>query len=303
MLAPPAPRSAHSADTDHVPGKGITSPGPQGKKGQKGLGIAVRGLCKRFGPKVVFDGLDLEVRPGETLTVLGPSGSGKSVLLRVLVGLQKPDAGQVLVGGTDLAPLDERSLRPLRRRIGMLFQGAALFDSMSVGENVAYGLRERDDTDAETVRTRVAECLEWVGLPGTEHMNPAALSGGMKKRIGLARALAPGPSIILYDEPTTGLDPANCRRINELIRSLQERLGVTSLVITHDVTSAFEVSDRIALLWDHRADLVVDAAEARRAPPPRLEKFLHGESLGSSKGSGQGAGQGSGQGAGMGAST
>ena len=161
----------------------------------------------------------------------------------------------------------------------MLFQGAALFDSMSVDENVAYGLYEHFAWPEDKVRARVAECLEAVGLPGIEAMRPADLSGGMRKRVGLARALAPGPEIILYDEPTTGLDPANTRRINELIASLQDKLGVTSIVITHDMTSALAVADRVALLSDRKIALVVEGAEAEASPPPELERFMRGEEV------------------------
>ena len=242
--------------------------------------IELRGIDKRFGDKVIYEGLELKIERGETLTVVGPSGCGKSVLLKLIIGLLAPDAGEVLVGGTDVVGLDERALRPIRDKVAMLFQGAALFDSMSVGENIAYGLYERDKSTRAEIRDRVAECLEWVGLPGTEAMAPSDLSGGMKKRIGLARALAPGPEVILYDEPTTGLDPANARRINELIVSLQEKLSVTSVVITHDLGCAFAVSDRVALVDKHGIGLVVDAAEAERSPPPLLEKFLHGEEPG-----------------------
>ena len=244
------------------------------------VAIAVQGIKKRFGKKIIFDGLDLSIRRGETLTVLGPSGSGKSVLLKLIIGLLKADAGKILVDGLDIVSLDERALRPVRKKIAILFQGAALFDSMNVGENVAYGLRERGETSAADIRTRVAECLEWVGLPGTQGIAPSNLSGGMKKRIGLARALAPGPEMILYDEPTTGLDPSNSRRINELILSLQERLKVTSLVITHDIQSAFAVSDRIALIQKHRVERITDAAEAERDPSPALEQFLQGHDIG-----------------------
>jgi phospholipid/cholesterol/gamma-HCH transport system ATP-binding protein len=241
------------------------------------LAIEVRQLAKRFGDKIIYEGLDLAIRRGETLTVLGPSGSGKSVLLKLIIGLLAPDSGAILVDSVDVVGLGERALRPIRNKVAMLFQGAALFDSMNVGENVAYGLRERGTASESETRARVAECLEWVGLPGTEAMAPSDLSGGMKKRIGLARALAPGAQVILYDEPTTGLDPANARRINELIVSLQEKLKVTSLVITHDLASAFAVSDRVALIDEHRVDLVLDAGEAERSPPPLLEGFLHGE--------------------------
>jgi phospholipid/cholesterol/gamma-HCH transport system ATP-binding protein len=241
------------------------------------LAVELRGVCKRFGPQIVYEGLDLQVRRGETLTVLGPSGSGKSVLLKMLIGLIRPDAGEILIDDVDVPRLDERELRRLRRKVGMLFQGAALFDSMTVGDNVAYGLREHYRWDEQRIAARVAECLDWVGLPGTASMSPADLSGGMKTRVGLARALAPGPEIMLYDEPTTGLDPANLRRIDELIVSLQTRLHMTSIVITHDIASAFAVSDRIALIRDHRIPLVTEASLARQSAPPELETFVRGD--------------------------
>ena len=244
-----------------------------------GVVISARGVHKRFGDKLIYDGLDLDVRRGEVLTVLGPSGRGKSVLLKLVIGLLKPEEGRILIDGTDVVPLAERELREVRRKVAMVFQGAALFDSLTVGENVAYGLREHYRWPAAEVRERVAECLEWVGLPGTERMHPSDLSGGMKKRVALARAVAPGPEVILYDEPTTGLDPSNTRRINELIRALQERLGVTSIVITHDMQSAWAVSDRVALLQRHRLDLIVDAAEAKGAPPSELDRFVQGEEM------------------------
>src|SRR5207253_236031 len=176
---------------------------------------------------------------------------------KLIIGLHRPDAGHIVVDGQDVTALPEDELREVRRKVGMLFQGAALFDSMSVGDNVAYGLYEHYRWPAEKVRARVAECLAWVGLPDSEAMRPADLSGGMKKRVGLARALAPGPEVILYDEPTTGLDPTNTRRINELINSLQEKLGVTSLVITHDMPSVFAVADRVGLVKERRIPLVV----------------------------------------------
>ncbi len=239
--------------------------------------VEVRGVNKAFGRNEVFRALDLEVRRGETFTVLGPSGTGKSVLLKLIIGLMKPDAGRVLVDGNDVAPLGERALRDVRRKLGMLFQGAALFDSLTVGANVAYGLEEHFKWPRDRVAARVAECLEWVGLPRSERLRPSDLSGGMRKRVGLARAIAPGPEILLYDEPTTGLDPANTRRINELICSLQKRLGVTSIVITHDLASAYEVSDRLGLLMGRRIPLVLDVERARAEPPPELEAFQRGE--------------------------
>jgi phospholipid/cholesterol/gamma-HCH transport system ATP-binding protein len=242
--------------------------------------IEITGVDKRFGDKRVYEDMSLTVRAGETLTVVGPSGTGKSVLLKLIIGLLKPDAGVIRVCGIDVAPLDEAGLRPVRKKVGMLFQGSALFDSMSVGDNVAYGVREHFDWAPKKVRDRVAECLEWVGLPGTERMWPADLSGGMKKRVGLARAIAPGPEVILYDEPTTGLDPANTMRINELIVAMQRRLRATSVVITHDLDSALAVSNRIGLLTGRRIPYVVDSEQARRAPPPELRAFMSGEMSG-----------------------
>jgi phospholipid/cholesterol/gamma-HCH transport system ATP-binding protein len=241
--------------------------------------VALKGVRKAFGDKCIYEGLDLDVEKGETLTVLGPSGVGKSVLLKLIIGLLQADAGHVLVGGVDVTELDEIGLREVRRKVAMLFQGAALFDSMTVGENVAYGLHEHFRWPEEKVWARVAECLEQVGLPKVEAMWPSDLSGGMKKRVALARALAPGPEIILYDEPTTGLDPTNTRRINELIRSLQKQLGVTSIVITHDMTSALAVADRVALLSERRIALVVDKKAAEASPPPALERFMNGEEV------------------------
>jgi phospholipid/cholesterol/gamma-HCH transport system ATP-binding protein len=237
--------------------------------------VELKGVDKRFGDQIVFHELELEVRRGETLAVVGPSGIGKSVLLKLIIGLLKPERGRVLVDGNDIAPLGERALREMRRKLGMLFQGAALFDSLTVAENIAYGLREHFRWDEARIAARVAECLEWVALPGVQALMPASLSGGMKKRVALARALAPGPEIILYDEPTTGLDPGNTRRINELIRSLQARLQVTSIVITHDMASVFEVADRVGMVRERRIPKVVGIEEARVAP--EIVRFVAGE--------------------------
>jgi phospholipid/cholesterol/gamma-HCH transport system ATP-binding protein len=243
------------------------------------VAVQIAGVQKRFGDHAVYKSLDLALARGETLSVLGPSGVGKSVMLKLIIGLHHADAGRILVEGTDLTRLDESDpkLREVRRRVGMLFQGAALFDSLSVGDNVAYGLREHYRWPKQKLVARVRECLEWVGLPGIEAMQPAALSGGMKKRVGLARALAPGPDIILYDEPTTGLDPTNARRINELIVALREKLGVSSLVITHDMATALAVADRVALLEHGRIVVSVSADQARQKPPPPLLRFMRGE--------------------------
>jgi phospholipid/cholesterol/gamma-HCH transport system ATP-binding protein len=245
------------------------------------IAVSLADVQKRFGPHAIYDALDLELRRGETLSVLGPSGVGKSVMLKLIIGLFQADRGRIIVDGTDITHLNEADpkMREVRRRVGMLFQGSALFDSLSVGDNVAYGLREHFTWPAAKMRARVQECLEWVGLPGSEAMRPADLSGGMKKRVGLARALAPGPDIILYDEPTTGLDPTNTRRINELIVALRQRLGVSSLVITHDMSSALAVADRVALLEHGRIIIAVPADEARRNPPAALLTFMRGEEV------------------------
>lgn len=245
------------------------------------IAIKLEGVQKRFGRQLIYQSLDLELARGETLSVLGPSGAGKSVMLKLIIGLLQADAGRIIVEGTDISRLDEwdPKMREVRRRVGMLFQGSALFDSLSVGDNVAYGLREHFKWPRGKIKARVAECLEWVGLPGIEPMRPADLSGGMKKRVGLARALAPGPDIILYDEPTTGLDPTNTLRINELIVALREKLRVSSLVITHDMSVALAVADRVALLEHGRIVVTVSADEARHNPPVPLLKFMRGEEV------------------------
>jgi phospholipid/cholesterol/gamma-HCH transport system ATP-binding protein len=212
--------------------------------------IRFEGVKKRFGPKVIFTDLNLELRAGETTTILGPSGSGKSVMLKCLIGLIHPDGGRIYFDGAEIAGYSDGQYADVRRRIAYLFQGAALFDSFSVGENVAYGLREQywNTMSEEEIQQRIEQSLGLVGLPGIQEMRPSDLSGGMKKRVGLARTLALHPQVILYDEPTTGLDPINTARINHLIRGIQRALGITSVVITHDMGTAFSVSDRVAML-------------------------------------------------------
>jgi phospholipid/cholesterol/gamma-HCH transport system ATP-binding protein len=223
------------------------------------------GVRKRFGPKVIFSDLNLLVRRGETLTLMGASGSGKSVLLKMLIGLLHPDAGEIAFDGRDIAKMSDEELMEVRRRIAYLFQGAALFDSLNVGENVAYGLREQfwNRMTNEEIEARVAQALGLVGLPGIQVMRPSDLSGGMKKRVGLARTLALQPEVILYDEPTTGLDPINTARINHLIQGIQRTLKLTSVVVTHDMGTAFSVSDRLAMIGKGRI-LLVGAPEAFR---------------------------------------
>lgn len=211
--------------------------------------IRWEGLWKAFGSKKIYEGLDLEVKRGETLTIIGGSGTGKSVLLKCLIGLLYPDRGHVFFEDRDVTQFDESEIRELRKRVSMVFQGAALFDSLSVGENIAYPLREHlKDLSEAQINERVAKNLKRVNLPGIEQMKPSDLSGGMRKRVGLARAIAMDPEVILYDEPTTGLDPISTRIIDELIISMKKQLGCTSIVVTHDMDSAFRVSDRIAML-------------------------------------------------------
>jgi phospholipid/cholesterol/gamma-HCH transport system ATP-binding protein len=231
---------------------------------------------KAFGPKKVLCGVDLDVSRGETVVVLGGSGSGKSVLLRHAVGLFRPDVGQVFVDGVDISDLEEDELLETRKKVGMLFQSGALFDSMTVRENVSFALLEHTDWDDERVRARAEEVLRLVELDGVLDLMPSDLSGGMRKRVALARAIALAPAAILYDEPTTGLDPITANTINHLIRSLQKRLGVTSIVVTHDIHSAFTVGDRIAFLHEGRILFHGTTAEARAAGEPLLRNFLQG---------------------------
>jgi phospholipid/cholesterol/gamma-HCH transport system ATP-binding protein len=232
------------------------------------------GVRKAFGAHVVYDDLTLAIERGETLTVLGASGSGKSVMLKMLIGLVRPDAGSIRVAGQEIAMLSEAALLPLRRRVSMLFQGAALFDSLTVGENVAYPLRVQGTLDEYAMAARVAEQLRLVGLPGIERMRPADLSGGMKKRVALARAIAGEPELVLFDEPTTGLDPINTRRILDLIRSIQRRLHITSVIVTHDLPSAYLISDRIAMLAGGRIIAARPTEEFRHSPEPAIHEFV-----------------------------
>ena len=238
--------------------------------------IEYRDVHKRFGEQTVLDGVNLSVRRGETLTIVGRSGTGKSVMLKTLTGLMPVDSGRIFVDGDEVTELDEDHLRNVRRKIGMLFQNAALFDSMTIFENVAYPLKEHTDFD-EAKRLEVAkETLETVELFGIEDQFPGELSGGMKKRVGLARAIALRPPIILYDEPTTGLDPITANVINRLIRRLQERLEITSIVVTHDLKSAFMITDRIAMLHEGKILSVQSVDEFRCARDECIHEFATG---------------------------
>ena len=238
--------------------------------------ISFRGVCKAFGAKVIYKDLDLDVYPGETLTIIGGSGVGKSVMLKMLVGLLQPDAGSIVAFGKELVGLKEKEWLEIRRRIAMLFQGAALFDSMTVEQNIKYPLVEHGWGSRAQMDARVDEVLEMVGVPGTHKLLPSELSGGMRKRIGLARSIAIEPEVILYDEPTTGLDPINVRRINGLILSLQDRLGVTSMVVTHDMDSVFTITDRLAMVYDQHIAFVGTTEEAQNGPLRYLREFVSG---------------------------
>ncbi len=242
--------------------------------------ISIKGLRKRLGTRNVLDGVDLEIRTGESVVVLGPSGTGKSVLLKHIIGLMRPDAGSIEIDGEELVGLRESEMNVIRRRFGMLFQGAALFDSMNVGENVALALREHTDMAESDIQKRVTERLEWVGLKNIEAMRPSSLSGGMRKRVGLARAIAMDPQFILYDEPTTGLDPIMADVIDQLIRSLQKRMNVTSVVVTHDLRSAFKVGDRLAMLLDGHIVAEGTPDEMQTSKDPVVRQFMEGTSEG-----------------------
>jgi len=233
-------------------------------------------LHKAFGAEQVLDGFSLTVRGGETMVIIGYSGTGKSVAIKHVVGLLEPDAGHVAVDGQIVSALDRRALMALRARIGFVFQFAALFDSLTVGENVALGLRRRRDLGEAEIAQRVAEALALVDLPGAEPRLPAELSGGMRKRVGLARAIALRPAYLLYDEPTTGLDPVTSAVIDQLIVRTREALGVTSIVITHDMRSAYTVGDRIAMLYRGRIRQVGTVDEIRATADPVVRQFIEG---------------------------
>jgi phospholipid/cholesterol/gamma-HCH transport system ATP-binding protein len=239
--------------------------------------IRLEGVTKRFGEHTVFEDLTLGFRRGETTVVLGASGVGKSVMLKLILALLQPDAGRIFIEDTEISGLDERALIPIRQRFGMVFQGAALFDFLSVYENVAFAIREHKDWPEDRIRETVRTKLATVGLEGTEHLLPEELSGGMKKRVGLARAIAIDPEVILYDEPTTGLDPVTSDTINSLILHCQRELQTTSIVVTHDMASAYKVGDRLVMLDQGR--LIADGSpdDIRHHADVRVQRFIHGD--------------------------
>ncbi|MDO8729635.1 MAG: ABC transporter ATP-binding protein [Candidatus Omnitrophota bacterium] len=240
--------------------------------------IELINLYKEFGKHPVLRGVNLTIRDGETMVIIGRSGCGKSVLLKHMIGLMKPDEGQVIVDGEEVSRASGETLRRLRLKFGMLFQGAALFDSLTVGENVAFSLREHTPMEEPEIQARIVECLGYVGLSGIEHLKPAELSGGMRKRVGLARALAIKPRVILYDEPTTGVDPIGADAINRLILRLHDRLKVTGVVVTHDMVSATKIADRIAMLHEGRILQVGTVEEIRSTSNPVVRQFILGVS-------------------------
>ena len=238
--------------------------------------IEFQDLHKAFGPKTVLGGLSLKIADGETLVIIGYSGTGKSVALKHIVGLLQPDAGDVIVDGKAVSTLDRADLTTLRQGIGYVFQFAALFDSMTVADNLALGLRRRRGLSEEEIDDRVREALALVDLSGTEERLPAELSGGMRKRVGIARAIALQPRYILYDEPTTGLDPVTSAVIDRLMVRTREHLGVTGVVVTHDMRSAYTVGDRIAMLYEGRIRQVGTVAEIQETEDPVVRQFIEG---------------------------
>jgi phospholipid/cholesterol/gamma-HCH transport system ATP-binding protein len=237
--------------------------------------IKLKDVYKSFGNKKVLQGFSLDVMEGETMVIIGYSGTGKSVAIKHIVGLLEPDSGTVFVDDKEVPKLPRRELYALRARIGYVFQFAALFDSMSIGDNVAMGLRKLEMEPAE-IRERVTEALRLVDLPDTENRFPAELSGGMRKRVGIARAIALRPKYILYDEPTTGLDPVTSAVIDELMLRMRKQLGVTGVVITHDMRSAYTVGSRIAMLYDGRVRQVGTVDEIRNTKDPVVRQFIEG---------------------------
>jgi len=242
--------------------------------------IRIRGLHKSFGKKVVLDGLDLEVGAGESVVIIGGSGSGKSVLLKHVIGLLLPDAGTVEVDGMQPARLGNREITEFRRKFGMSFQEGALFDSMTVRQNVGFPLKRLKRLSRADLEARVEECLDMVDLEGTGDKMPSQLSGGMRRRVGFARAVAHEPEILLFDEPTTGLDPVTTAVVGEVITKIRERTRATTLTISHDMQSAFKIGDRIAMLHGGKIIAAAPPREFQHLPDPRVQQFLRGSAKG-----------------------
>ena len=238
--------------------------------------LELKNVSMSFQDRRILDDVSLQVQRGEILVVIGPSGSGKSTLLRLMIGLLKPDSGQIWVDGREISRLDEEELNRIRRNMGMVFQYSALFDSMTVGENVAFGIRQHTKMPEEEILRVIRRTLRMVGLAGRENAMPSQLSGGMKKRVSLARAIALNPKIVLYDEPTSGLDPVMSATINRLIMSTRRILGVTAVVVTHDMESAFTIADRIAMMYDEKIIAIGTPDEFRQSANPVVQQFVSG---------------------------
>ncbi len=271
---------------------GAETTGPEAREGPRRAPdevlIRLEGVTKRFGAKTVFEDLSLDFRAGQTTVVLGSSGVGKSVMLKLILGLLRPDAGRIWIDHTDITRLSEAEMIPIRQRFGMVFQGAALFDFLTVYENVAFAMREHKRWPEERIRETVRRKLATVGLEGTEDLYPEELSGGMRKRVGLARAIAIDPEVILYDEPTTGLDPVTADVINSLILRCQRQLQTTSIVVTHDMASAYKVGDRLVMLHEGRVIADGPPEAIRQHPDLRVQRFIRGDaSYGAAPGEGE----------------
>lgn len=239
--------------------------------------IEIRGIHKSFGKKVVHRGIDLDIYPGEVLALMGGSGCGKSVLLRMIVGLEKPDRGTITFNGQHIEKLSEESLVPIRKKIAYVFQYGALFDSFSIEENLAYPLTEHTDLGQDAIHEKVIQTLDRLGLKGTENMYPSDLSGGMQRRVGVARSIIMNPEVILYDEPTTGLDPFNTQQILKIMLQLKKQ-GATSVLVTHDMHAIFSVTDRIAFLKDGEILALGTRDEIQNSSIKEVNNFIHGES-------------------------
>jgi len=242
--------------------------------------IELKNICKTFNRKTILKNFNLTVKTGESLVIIGRSGCGKSVSLKHMIGIMRPDSGEVIIDGTDITKVSLRELDAIRMKFGMLFQGAALFDSLSVLENVGFQLFEYTDMSFREIRQRVEECLSMVGLQGIEKMKPAALSGGMQKRVALARAISMKPEIILFDEPTTGVDPITGDIINKLIRHLHDSLKTTSITVTHDMKSAYQIADRIAMLYEKEIIEIGTPEEIRCSKSKIVKQFINGRAEG-----------------------
>lgn len=238
--------------------------------------ITIKNLKKSFNSHKVLNGVNLTIADGKTYVIIGRSGCGKSVLLKHIEGILRPDAGEVMVNGKNISRITDKELNSLRMKMGMVFQGGALFDSLTVGENVGFGLIEHQSLGQKELLERIEDALCMVGLSGIENIMPAELSGGMKKRVSLARAICIKPEIILYDEPTTGLDPITADSINDLLKSLHDKLKVTSIVVTHDMKSAYKIADRIAMLYQGKIIAEGSPEEIQKTGHPVVSQFIHG---------------------------